>query len=202
MEKWSDDAGYQMKITIERSIFADIPVDADAANKGLSAGKVSGNINLGSAGNPVELSNDNVTNKLVEVEQVLAEQDVPETERFCIIPAWMATRIKTSELKDASLSGDGTSMLRNGRLGRLSTLTLYSSNTLNHAQDATTLQECFDVIAGHRSALTFASQLIENETVPNPNDFGQIVRGLQVYGYEVIKPEALVHLYCTPAALV
>ena len=150
----------------------------------------------------MELSNFNETNKLVEVEQVLAEQDVPETERSCIIPAWMATRIKTSELKDASLSGDGTSMLRNGRLGRLSTLTLYSSNTLNHAQDATTLQECFDVIAGHRSALTFASQLIENETVPNPNDFGQIVRGLQVYGYEVIKPEALVHLYCTPVALV
>ena len=38
MEKGSDDAGYQMKITIERSIFADIPVDADAANKGLTAG--------------------------------------------------------------------------------------------------------------------------------------------------------------------
>jgi len=35
------------------------------------------------------------------------------------------------------------------------------------------------------------------ETLPNPDSFGQLIRGLNVYGFEVIKPEALGVLYCT-----
>jgi hypothetical protein len=33
--------------------------------------------------------------------------------------------------------------------------------------------------------------------IPNPDDFGKLMRGLQVYGYEVIKPESMGMLYCT-----
>ena len=46
-------------------------------------------------------------------------------------------------------------------------------------------------MAGHKSAITFASQITKVESLQNPNDFGTLVRGLNVYGYEVIKPEAL-----------
>ena len=41
------------------------------------------------------------------------------------------------------------------------------------------------------SAITFASQIAKVESLPNPNDFGTLVRGLNVYGYKVVKPEAL-----------
>ena len=47
------------------------------------------------------------------------------------------------------------------------------------------------LIAGHKSAITFASQFTKTETVRNPSDFGDLVRGLQVYGMKVVKPEAL-----------
>jgi hypothetical protein len=40
--------------------------------------------------------------------------------------------------------------------------------------------------------LTFASQMTEMETIRSETTFGDIVRGLQVYGYKVVKPEALV----------
>jgi hypothetical protein len=39
--------------------------------------------------------------------------------------------------------------------------------------------------------LTFASQMTEMETIRSETTFGNIIRGLQVYGYKVVKPEAL-----------
>jgi hypothetical protein len=36
---------------------------------------------------------------------------------------------------------------------------------------------------------------MNTENLPNPKDFGEIIRSLQAYGYKVVKPEALGHLY-------
>jgi hypothetical protein len=38
---------------------------------------------------------------------------------------------------------------------------------------------------------TFASQMTNMETLRAQSTFGDIIRGLQVYGYKVVKPEAL-----------
>jgi hypothetical protein len=38
---------------------------------------------------------------------------------------------------------------------------------------------------------TFASQMTEMESLRAESTFGNVIRGLQVYGYQVIKPEAL-----------
>jgi hypothetical protein len=47
------------------------------------------------------------------------------------------------------------------------------------------------IIAGHKTAITFASQMTKMETVRNQNDFGDFVRGMNVYGFKVVKPESL-----------
>jgi hypothetical protein len=47
------------------------------------------------------------------------------------------------------------------------------------------------LLAGHKSAVTFASQMTKMETVRNPNDFGDYVRGLNVFGYKTLLPQAL-----------
>lgn len=201
MDKWGGDAAQQMKIEIDTDVLAGVYADADADNKGATAGKDSGNINLGAAGAPVEITKANVIDKIVEIGQVLQEQNVPETNRWIVIPPWMGTRIKTSDLKDASLSGDGTSMLRNGRIGRIDTFEIFVSNNLSYANDSSYGGNAWHVIAGHKSAITFASQLVENEMLPNPNDFGKLIRGLQVYGYKTIKGDAMVDFYCAPAGL-
>jgi len=39
--------------------------------------------------------------------------------------------------------------------------------------------------------LTFASQMTEMESLRAESTFGNIIRGLQVYGYKVVKGEAL-----------
>lgn len=194
MDKWGQDAAEQMKIKVDTEILDSIYGDVASTNAGTTAGAISKNINLGTAGSPIEITKSNVIDYLVAAGQVLDEQNVPETDRWAVIPAWMATRIKTSDLKDASLTGDPKSPIRNGRLGMIDRWTLYSSNSVYHATDGAF--EGFHIPMGHKGALTFASQLVKNEVLPNPNDFGQLMRGLQVFGYEVIQPASMLDLYC------
>jgi hypothetical protein len=55
--------------------------------------------------------------------------------------------------------------------------------------------QAWNVMAGTRDAITFASQITNVETLRAQSTFGNIVRGLNVYGYKVAKPEALVAGY-------
>ena len=52
---------------------------------------------------------------------VLDEANCPEGDRFLVIPAKMAGN-QTVDLKDASITGDGSHPLRNGRLGMIDNL--------------------------------------------------------------------------------
>ncbi|MDX9787924.1 MAG: hypothetical protein RBT11_14155 [Desulfobacterales bacterium] len=200
MEKWSDDAGQQMKIVIDRDILGSVYADVDASNTGTTAGEISGDLNLGVAAadgsGAVEVTAATVIDTITKCGQALDEQNIPETGRWFVLPAWACQRIKNSELKDASLTGDGKSVLRNGRIGMIDRFEIYSSNNVLPVTETAT--KCYPAIFGHKSAITFASQLVKNETLKNPTDFGDLIRGLQVYGFEVIQPTAIGMLYCKP----
>lgn len=189
VEKWTDDAGQQLGISIDTSILAAVYADAHASNKGLTAGLNSAGYNMGVTGTPLLIDKDNILDFIVDCGSVLDEQNVPQTQRWLVLPPLFIGMIKKSDLKDASLAGDGTSIMRNGRVGMIDRFTLYDSNSIATAVSGTE----HNVIAGHPSAITFASQLVKNETLKNQDDFGDLVRGLQVYGFKVIKSEALIH---------
>jgi hypothetical protein len=193
MDMWSKDASEQMKIKIDQRVLTDILPDIAATNKGATAGAVSSAFNLGTTGSPLTVSKDgsggttSVTDLVVDMGTVLDEANCPEQNRFLIIPARMAGLIKKSELKDASLTGDSQSPLRNGRLGMIDRFTIYVSHNLK-----VTSSTKYSIIAGTKMGFTFASQMTEMETIRSETTFGDIIRGLQVYGYKVVKPEALV----------
>jgi len=48
------------------------------------------------------------------------------------------------------------------------------------------------MIAGTKDAVAFAMTVNKTEPLRNQTDFGDIVRGLAVYGRKVVKSEALV----------
>lgn len=193
MDEWSKDASEKMKLAIDAKVLTNILPDISTFNMGATAGRISQSINLGSTGAPVQVTKTNVLDLLVDAGTVLDEANAPESGRFLIIPAWMAGLIKKSDLKDASLTGDSSSVLRNGRLGMIDRFTLYTSHNLNSVVDST--YRCFSVIGGHKMGLTFASQMTEMESLRAESTFGNIIRGLQVYGYRVVKGEALTKLY-------
>tara|TARA_R110000851_G_scaffold265570_7_gene418097 strand:- start:5997 stop:6941 length:945 start_codon:yes stop_codon:yes gene_type:complete len=192
LSMWADDASEQMKIAIDTDVLGNIGADVSTENLGLTAGRISGDVNLGTAGAPVQLvdkgavaPNVEVIDLITRLGQVLDEQNIPETGRWLIIPSWMCAMIKRSELRDASLTGDSVTMLRNGRLGMIDRFTVYMSNLLPNAAGVTT------VFAGHSHGLTFASQLTKVETLRGESSFGTYLRGLQVYGYKVTDGTAI-----------
>jgi hypothetical protein len=191
MDQWSKDASEQMKVKIDQRVLTDILPDISAANKGATAGRISAAFNLGTSASPLTVSKDGVggttpvTDLIVDMGTVLDEANCPESGRFLVIPARMAGLIKKSELKDASLSGDSQSVMRNGRLGMIDRFTIYVSHNINVSSSK------YSIIAGTKMGLTFASQMTEMETLRSETTFGDIIRGLQVYGYKVVKPEAM-----------
>ena len=193
---WADDAGEQMKITIDTDVLRGILGQASPTNRGTTAGAISGDINLGVTGAPLtvwfaDVGNEvSILNVLLRLGQVLDERNIPETGRWVVLPAWAATMIKQSELRQAYLSGDGVSMLRNGRLGMVDRFTIYVSNL---SPSGTTVGQPgeYAIFAGHPHALTFASQVSKVETLRSEMTFGTILRGLQVYGYKVVDGTAL-----------
>jgi hypothetical protein len=210
MGVWSDDAAQQMKIKIDTQVLLGILGQADAANRGATAGKISASINLGVTGTPVNVSSltgtpassVSVLDMLLRMGQALDEQNVPEEGRWAVIPTWAATKIKQSELRQAYLSGDSVSMLRNGRLGQVDRFTIYVSNLLPKGPvtgpPALAASE-WVFYAGHPHGLTFASQVSKVETLRSEHTFGQIMRGLQVFGYKVLDGVALVQAVVTAA---
>jgi len=187
--KWTEDAAYQMKIAIETPFLASVYADSHASNKGLTAGRVSAGYNMGVTGTPLQITKVNVLDFIVDAGSVLDEQIVPETGRWMIIPSWMSGMIKKSDLKDVSMTGDPTTPMRNGIIGRIDRFTLYSSNLLYHAVSG--LNDEFFIMFGHKDGITFATQLTKTENLRSVTTFADIVRGLQIYGYKTLKPEAI-----------
>ena len=185
---WTQDTSRGFATAVDKDIFINVPSQAHADNQGAAAGAISGDINLGTAGTPIALDRDNVLDWIVDMGTVLDEKDVPEEMRAIVLPARIAGLIKKSDLRDASISGDQTSVVRNGRLGMIDRFTLYHSNLLDVNAGE------YNIMACHKSGLTFAAQMDEKKMVhmKNPNKHGELIRGLMVYGYEVIKPESIV----------
>jgi len=205
MSIWADDAGEQMKIKIDTAVLLGMVNGATATyNRGLTAGRVSAAINLGVTGTPLTVvarspaaGQVEIIDLLLRLGQTLDEQNIPETGRWVVLPTWAATMVKMSELRQVYLSGDAMSILRNGRLGMIDRFTIYGSNLLP-AGVAGGLSAGENVIyAGHAHGLTFASQVSKVETLRSEFTFGQILRGLQVYGYKVIDGSAIAQAVVT-----
>jgi len=200
---WAEDAAEQMKIAVDTEVLLYLSTETLLAGMfGNTAGVISGDVRLGLPGNPLYLgkaaagtgagndtSNEmSITDAIVNFGQVLDEKNIPETGRWLLLPAWACAMIKKSDLKDASISGDGTSILRNGRLGMIDRFTIYMSNLLPTADGYSTQTYCY---FGVNAALTFAAQFTKMETLRSESTFATLVRGLQVYGRKVVNTAAI-----------
>jgi len=195
---WADDASEQMKIAVDTDVLLYLLHQADSHNRGTTAGLVSGNINLGVTGTPVATVGRNPTTGQVEIVDVLLrlgqaldEQNIPETGRWVVMPTWATFQIKRSELREVFVSGDSVTILRNGRFGQVDRFTIYGSNLLPNGAAGGLQPGEYPIYAGHAHGLTFASQLTNVETLRSERTFGQILRGLQVYGRQVLDGKAL-----------
>lgn len=211
MNMFTDDAAKQLKIEIENECFFQwfVTEGAASANAGASAGAKSGAYNLGTDTTPVDQSTPaNVLNTILAMSAALDEQNVPESDRWLIMTPRDRNLLMQTDIAQAYFTGDQSSIVRTGKIGQLDRFTVYVSNLLPkgaagkalvNGQAATssgaTLSNAKDrrtMVAGHKSAVSFASQIAKTEPLRNQTDFGDIVRGLAVYGRKVVKDDALV----------
>lgn len=172
LDRWTDEAGRQQKITIETDVFSTwfgptaansyVMGQAHAYNQGLTAGVKSQSYNIGAYGSPATFDKANVLDYIVDAESCLTEQNVPNDRMWIIIPVWFAGLIKKSDLKNASITGDSVSVMRNGRIGEIDMFTIYVSNLLPTISDGVT---CTVIPFGHPFGPSFAAQLTETETL-------------------------------------
>lgn len=195
-QKAIENGAQKMKIAIETDVFAHIYSDVAAANKPSYAagtgGVLTNSYTLGAASNAgASCNKDEILGIVTGMAACLDEQNIPrDGKRWLILPSFLTRNLKMSDLKNANEMGDDQSVLRKGAVGTLDGFTIYNSNLLPFVDDATAASgtKCY---FGHKSALTFATQLTQTDVLKNPKSFGTVMRSLNVFGYKVVKPEAI-----------
>jgi hypothetical protein len=194
LNKFTDDAAKQINISVDASVLGAVYADADGDNCGSTAGLITNAYDLGSSGSPIQVTATNIIDYIVMCGGVLDEQNVPDEDRWMVIPSWMAVLLKSSDLKDASMTGDPKSVIRSGLLGMIDRFVIYQSNSVGNTTDSTGFKSYY-VLFGSKDAISFANQFTKTESLRSSDSFDTIVRGLMVYGYKTIKPEALGYMY-------
>ena len=127
--------------------------------------------------------------------KLLDEQSVPEEGRWFVAPPSFYNELAQSGSKLLSVDFNaGQGSIRNGLVssGKLRGFDMYKSNNVAAASTATG-----KILAGHISSTATAQTIISTEVLRDPTSFGDIVRGLHVYGAKVLRPEALVGAFYT-----
>jgi hypothetical protein len=211
MNMFTDDAAKQLKISIENECFFNwfVTEGAVAANKGAAAGAISASYGLGTDVAPVnQATSGEMLKMILRMSAALDEQNVPEEGRWLIMSPHDRHILMQSDIAQAYFTGDQSSIVRTGKIGMLDRFTVYVSNLLPKGTTAkatvagltaasagatlTNAKPRRMMVAGTSAAVSFASQITKTEPLRNQTDFGDIVRGLSVYGRKVVKPEALV----------
>jgi len=143
-----------------------------------------GNIDLGQSGetDPLDL--------MARMSRLLDEQNVPEEGRWFVGSPDFYEVLSQSSSKLLSVDYNaGQGSIRNGLVssGKLRGFDMYKSNNI-----AATSNAAGKCLAGHISSTATANTILSTEVIRDPSSFGDIVRGLHVYGAKVLRSEALV----------
>jgi hypothetical protein len=192
----SSSAAYALKDSFDAAVIAnmfsglsatgpDHVLGADSATA-LAAGVYdgAGSVDLGTSGetDPLDL--------MARMARLLDEQNVPEEGRWFVAGPDFYEQLSQSGSKLLSVDYNaGQGSIRNGLVssGKLRGFSMYKSNNIAATSNAT--GKC---LAGHISSTATAQTIISTEVLRDPSSFGDIVRGLHVYGSKVLRDEALV----------
>ena len=172
LEAASSDASEGMRVAVETDVLANVVTGATTT------------------GSQTTITAANILGEILGAAKSLDELNIPEEGRFIVLSPEFISLLKQSELRQAYLTGDDTSPLRNGKVGVVDRFTVYQSNML-YTPGSGSDSGYTHILAGHPKAISFASQFTNAETIRMEATFGDAVRGLKVYGSKVVVPDAL-----------
>jgi len=190
---WQDDAAEAVRVAIDTEVLGWLPGHLNELCSGIAAGPDS-DINMGSQDAPVAITKTTSVDVVEECATLLDEMNCPDEGRFMYIPPKFKARLLTSELKEASLTGDAKSVLRNGIIGEIDRFTMLRSNLIPRAlvDGKIVYSLCF----GWNESLAFAHGIQLVESLRSEHYIGTKIRGLSVFGYQVINDDLIGCLQC------
>ena len=130
---------------------------------------------------------------MARMARLLDEQNVPEEGRWFVGSPDFYEVLGQASSKLLSVDFNaGQGSIRNGLVssGKLRGFDMYKSNNI-----ASTSNAAGKCLAGHISSTATANTILSTEVLRDPSSFGDIVRGLHVYGAKVLRGEALVSAF-------
>ena len=114
----------------------------------------------------------------------LTNNEIPETDRWLVLPASLATLIRQSDEYVGIGSEGGRESVQNGKLpGKYAGFDLYEVADGRYSAGNTT--DGFHVLGGHKSAICFAMGMTENGIEDLIANFGKAYKALYVYGAKI-----------------
>jgi len=178
-----------LEAILQKQFFASIYNQAHASNQGLTAGAQGGNYNLGTAASVLSVTKETATDFVTKFTSVLGEQNAYMPGRMWLVIPWaLRFLFINSDLKNASLTGDGKSALRTGRLGDIDGITIYARNTLYSPTSGV-----WYCVGGNMDAVSYITQLNNVQSIKSERFVGgKLHQGVCVYDWGVTKCEGLV----------
>ena len=178
VESLTKSAAYQTKVDIETTVFGSVYSDA------------------GNALAQTALDSTNSMKWALTASAYLSSQGVKPEDRFLVVPAFVALQLQLSDIKAANIMGDSESVARNAIgendfLGHIGGMRVYQSEQIAEVSGV------YHCIAGSKRAICYAAQFTKSETFKSDKRMGDGIRGMTVYGFKTIQPNALVHMPCT-----
>lgn len=164
--------------------------DADSAIAGLYA----------SGGQTItaSVSSATILSTLTLVNQRLDEKNVPKDGRWIVMTPWGAACLQLAGIIRKTENSDMFSK-QAGFITDWFGLKIYVSNNLTNGTSSLTVPKDY-WMAGHKSAIAYASQIIDIEGYRSQTRFEDVMRGLHVYGYKVLDANRLLRIDATRVA--
>jgi hypothetical protein len=191
----SSSAAYSLKDSYDAAVLStmfsgvsasgpDHVIGADAAAGTGGVNETTASVDLGAASevDPLDL--------MARMARLLDDQSVPEENRWFVASPDFYEELSQSASKLLSVDYNaGQGSIRNGLVssGKLRGFDMYKSNNIPSVSTAT--GQC---LGGHMSSTATANTILSTEVIRDPSSFGDIVRGLHVYGAKVLRDEAMV----------
>lgn len=139
--------------------------------------------------------------QLTLLKQKLDDTDTPEDGRFVVVPTWYEGYLLNDDrvisygtAGNVSRMQEGFKAADNGLIGRAAGFDVYRSTQVPNTSSTE-----YKVIAGHRSAWSRATQILETEAYRPEAHFSDAVKALHTYGAKVVRPSNLACLVATDA---
>jgi len=145
------------------------------------------------ANTAISLAANTVYGYILDLKQKLDESKTPKSNRWLVINAAVSNILVQASVVTRDVESDSAT-IKNGFVGRLAGFDIYENEQV--AGDNTT---GYWVLAGHRSAITFAMAFVETGIEDLQGNFGKAYKGLNVYGAKVVdeRRKALAALFVT-----